>query len=159
MEPYNLFWVILLTFLPTLELRASIPYALVVLEMDPLVAFFIIILANIALGEIIFYSLHTILPYVLRIKILERIYNKCVKRIQKKMHGPVDKYGTIGLALFIGVPLPGSGVWTGALAAFLLGFKRKEFSQANIVGVLIAGVIVTFVVIAGVNGFSLFIKS
>ncbi len=74
------------------------------------------------------------------------------------MHKYVDKYGTIGLALFIGVPLPGSGVWTGALAAFLLGFKRKEFSIANIVGVLIAGVIVTFVVVAGINGFSLFVK-
>ncbi len=158
MEPSSLFWVILLTFLPTLELRASIPYALLILEMDPLIAFLIIILANIILGEIIFYSLHTILPYVLKIKIFERIYNKCVKRIQKKMHKHVDKYGTIGLALFIGVPLPGSGVWTGALAAFLLGFKRKEFSMANIVGVLIAGVIVTFVVVAGIEGFSLFVK-
>ena len=158
MEPYNLLWIIILTFLPTLELRASIPYALVILKMNPLIAFFIIILANILIGEIIFYSLHTILPYVLKINILDRIYNKCVKRIQKKMHKYVDKYGTIGLALFIGVPLPGSGVWTGALAAFLLGFKRKEFSIANIVGVLIAGVIVTFVVVAGINGLSLFVK-
>ncbi|RLI98964.1 MAG: hypothetical protein DRP06_04420 [Candidatus Aenigmatarchaeota archaeon] len=158
MEPYNLLLIVLLTFLPTLELRFSIPYALLILEMNPLVAFFIIILANIAIGEIIFYSLNTILPYVLKIKIFERIYDKCVKRIQKKMHKQVDKYGTIGLALFIGVPLPGSGVWTGALAAFLLGFKRKDFSMANIAGVLIAGVIVTFVVIAGVNGFSLFVK-
>ena len=158
MEPYNLLLIILLTFIPTLELRFSIPYALLILKMNPLVAFFIIIIANIAIGEIIFYSLNTILPYVLKIKIFERIYNKCVKRIQKKMHKQVDKYGTIGLALFIGVPLPGSGVWTGALAAFLLGFKRKEFSLANIVGVLIAGVIVIFAIIAGINGFSLFVK-
>ncbi|RLI99595.1 MAG: hypothetical protein DRP06_03190 [Candidatus Aenigmatarchaeota archaeon] len=159
MEPLNLFWVVLLTFLPTLELRASIPYALLILEMNPLIAFLIIILANIVLGEIIFYSLHTILPHVLRIELLERIYNKCIKRIQKKIHKNVDKYGTMGLALFIGVPLPGSGVWTGALAAFLLGFERKEFSKANIIGVLIAGVVVTFVVVAGINGFSLFVKS
>ena len=158
MEPSSLFWVILLTFLPTLELRASIPYALLILEMNPVFAFFLIVAVNILAGEIIFYSLHTILPHVLKIKIFERIYNKCVKRIQKKMHKPVDKYGTIGLALFIGVPLPGSGVWTGALAAFLLGFKRKEFSMANIVGVLIAGVIVTFVIVAGIEGFSLFVK-
>ncbi len=158
MEVANLFYILLLTLLPTLELRASIPYALLVLKLDPLLSLLFIVLINILVGELIFYSLNTLLPYVLKIKFLEKIYNKCVKRVQKKVHKYVDKYGAIGLALFIGIPLPGSGVWTGALAAFLLGFERKEFSIANIIGVIIAGILVTLIVIGGINSFSFFLR-
>ncbi len=158
MEVANLFYILLLTLLPTLELRASVPYALLVLKLNPLLSLLFIVLINILVGELIFYSLNTLLPYILKIKFLEKIYNKCVKRVQKKVHKYVDKYGAIGLALFIGIPLPGSGVWTGALAAFLLGFERKEFSIANIVGVIIAGILVTLIVISGVSGSSFFLR-
>jgi uncharacterized membrane protein len=152
----NLLHIILLTFFPGLELRASIPYVL----LYQLEWFFIplIIVLNIILGETIFYLLNTILPYILKIKILEKFYNKCVGRIQNKSKNYVDKYGIFGLAIFIGIPLPGSGVYTGALAAFIFGFKRKDFSKANIIGVLIAGTIVTLIVTSGINFFNFLIK-
>ncbi|RLJ02284.1 MAG: ligand-binding protein SH3 [Candidatus Aenigmatarchaeota archaeon] len=154
MDVYNLLYIIFITLLPTLELRASIPYALLVFKLNPIFTFFFVVLINILLGELIFYLLNTFLPYVLKIKFLEKIYKKCVERVQKKAYKYVNKYGTIGLALFIGVPLPGSGVWTGALAAFLFGFKKKEFSRANIIGVIIAGILVSLITLFGINSFS-----
>ena len=47
------------------------------------------------------------------------------------------------MALFIGIPLPGSGVYTGAFGSYLLGLDRRKFAIANVVGVLIAGAAVT----------------
>ncbi|MGC9310594.1 MAG: COG2426 family protein [Candidatus Aenigmatarchaeota archaeon] len=147
---------VLVTFLPGLELRAGIPYGILGgkvslpfgytlggLGLNPLIVVPVVLLANILLGEFIFWALNTILPYVLKIKPLERVYTHCVRRVQKKARTYVGRYGVFGLALFIGVPLPGSGVWSGALAAFILGFAHKGFSIANVAGVLIAGTIVT----------------
>jgi len=66
-------------------------------------------------------------------------------RTQKNIQKYVDKYGELGVALFIGVPLPGSGVYSGALGAYVIGLKLKKFIIADIIGVLIAGTIVTII--------------
>ncbi|RLG14503.1 MAG: hypothetical protein DRN66_01915 [Candidatus Nanohalarchaeota archaeon] len=150
---------IAMTFVPFLELRASIPYAMLKLKMDAFSSFFICSVSNIIIGELIFFSLILFLPYVLKIKLMDKIYQKCVLKVQHKAHKVVEKYGTIGLAIFIGMPLPGSGVYSGALAAFLIGVKPKQFFVANIVGVLVAGSLVTLIVMSGNSAYNLFLKS
>ncbi|HIE41545.1 MAG TPA: hypothetical protein EYP80_02670 [Candidatus Aenigmarchaeota archaeon] len=147
---FTIIYIILLTFFPTLELRASIPYALTLAKFD-LWIIPVIITLNILLGEIIFYLLNTSLPFFLKIKIFNKIYNKCVIKIQKKARPWVKKYGVVGLATFIGIPLPGSGVYSGALAAFIFGLKRKDFTKANTMGVTIAGIIVSLIVLLGIS--------
>jgi uncharacterized membrane protein len=154
MEIENFVYIIALTFSPGLELRASIPYALLILNLD-LFIIPIILLLNIILGEIVFYFLNTLLPLFLKIKIFEKFYNKYVGKVQRKARRYVEKYGVFGLAIFIGIPLPGSGVYSGALAAFIFGFKKKDFSKANILGVLIAGTIVTLTILSGSGIFNL----
>jgi len=154
MEAENFIYIVALTFLPGLELRASIPYALLISNSN---LFFIpiILLLNIILGEAVFYFLNTSLDFFLKINVFKKYYLKYIKRIQKRARKYVDKYGTLGLAIFIGIPLPGSGVYTGALAAFILGFERRDFSIANILGVLIAGIAVTLIVLSGCRIFNL----
>jgi len=71
---------------------------------------------------------------------------------------PIDKYGEMGIAIFIGIPLPGTGSYTGALGAYLMGIGYKKFIIANVIGVLIAGTIVTLVVLSGVETFDFLIK-
>ena len=61
----------------------------------------------------------------------------------------------IALALFVGIPLPGTGAWTGTLAASILDMKFKETVIAAMVGVLLAGVIMMTVSLAGVGAFGL----
>jgi len=78
--------------------------------------------------------------------------------MQKKINKHVDKYGELAVAIFIGIPLPGSGVYSGAIAAYLLGLKYRKFIIANIIGVLIAGIIVTIISLTGAGIFNIFLK-
>ena len=66
----------------------------------------------------------------------------------------IERYGPIGLALFVAVPLPITGAWTGSAAAYLLGFSFKKAFPAITIGVLIAGGVVTLAVkgVIGLGG-------
>ena len=118
---------IILTFLPFLELRASIPYGVFQTSLSLLSIFLICTITNILLAPIIYFFLNNLIHVFLKIKIIDKCYQKTVIRAQKKVHPYVEKYGILGLAIFIGIPLPGSGVYSGALGAYLLGFKFKDF--------------------------------
>jgi uncharacterized membrane protein len=154
----NILLVIAITFLPFLELRASIPYGILILGMHWLPVFIIAVITNIILGPIVYFFIDKILHIFLRIRFIDKIYQKYVEKTQKKIHAYVEKYGEAAVAIFIGIPLPGSGSYSGALAAYLIGLGYKKFIIANIIGVLIAGIIVTAIVLTGSTAFSLFIK-
>jgi len=154
-EILNLIWI---TFLPFLELRASIPYGIIKANMNWFLVFIICVITNIILGAIIYLLLDKIIKIFTKIKIIDICYQKYVERIQKKIHKAVEKYGEWAVAIFIGIPLPGSGVYSGALAAYLIGLNYKKFIIANIIGVLIAGIIVTIVSLTGAGIFNIFLK-
>ena len=141
----NILYLIFITLLPFLELRASIPYGINVFRMPWLNVFIVCVIANIILGILIYFMLEKFVKFFLRYKIFSKPYNKIVLTTQKKIQKSVDKYGELGVALFIGVPLPGSGVYSGALGAYVIGLNFKKFIIANIIGVLIAGTIVTII--------------
>jgi len=122
-----------LTLLPFLELRASIPYGVFNTEFTIAQIFIICTVANIALAPIVYIFVNYFMHFFLKVKFIDRIYQKLVTRTQKRVQPYVDKYGIIGLGLFIGVPLPGSGVYSGTLGAYLLGFKFRDFLIATII--------------------------
>lgn len=139
---------VLMTLLPFLELRASIPYG--ILEgLHWLNVFIVCVITNIALVPLLWIFVNYFMHFFIRIKQIDKIYKKVVIRTQKKVHPYVEKYGIIGLAIFISIPLPGSGVYSGALGAYLLGYKFKDYLIASIIGVLIAGTIITIVSLSG----------
>ncbi|MFA6617738.1 MAG: small multi-drug export protein [Candidatus Neomarinimicrobiota bacterium] len=150
--------IILITLIPALELRASLPYAILVTEMPWYWAFLLVVIVNIILAPIVFYALKFFLDIVIKVPALNRLYERSLHKVQTKIKPKVDKYGFWGLALFIGIPLPGSGVYTGALAAFVLDIKPKKFILASILGVLIAAIAVLIVVLTGTEVFSWIIK-
>jgi len=150
---------ILITFLPFLELRASIPYGILKLDMFWPTVFIICVITNILLGILIYFLLDRVVHYFLRIRWIRRIYKRIVERTQHRIEKYVDKYGEIGVALFIGVPLPGSGVYSGALGAYIIGLDFKKFIIACIVGVILAGVAVTLITLFGSGAWHFFIKS
>jgi len=156
-NPYVL--IVLLTFAPFLELRASIPYGVVVLGKEnwPVVCALAVV-TNILLGPILYFVLEKFLHLLLKVKLFDRIWQRSVVRTQKKIHPLVEKYGVWGLGFFIGIPLPGSGVYSGSIGGYLLGFTRKEFYIATVVGVLMAAIIVTIISVTGAETFDLFLK-
>jgi len=152
-------WMVLLTFAPGLELRASIPYGILVAGLPWFVVAPACILINILLGPIVYFFLDKMLHLALRIKIVDRIWQRVITRVQKKIHHKVEKYGVWGLSVFIGIPLPGSGVYSGAIGGYLLGFTRREFYGATVIGVLIAAIVVTAVVMTGSTTFDFLLKA
>lgn len=69
---------------------------------------------------------------------LARLYLYYVERVRKKAHPYVEKWGFLGLTVFVAIPLPGTGVWTGSLAAYLFGIEKKTTVPALILGGLLS---------------------
>jgi uncharacterized membrane protein len=155
-NPYLI--IILLTFLPFLELRASIPYAILIARLPWHTAFMIACIANIILALLLYFFLDKMIHWFFFIKPFHRFYIKKVESVQEKAKPAIEKYGILGLALFIGIPLPGSGVYTGALASYLLGMGYKKFLTAASIGVIIAGVAVTIITVTAGAGSGLLAK-
>jgi len=149
--------IVLLSFLPFLEARAGIPYGILV-GLPWWIVLGVTIIANIAVAPIGYFFWKVIIHWFRKIKLVDNFYHKTIERVQRKSGKYVDKYGTMGLALFIGVPLPGSGVYTAALASIIFGMKFKKFIIASIIGVVIASVIVTVIVMSGIGAFGFLVK-
>lgn len=156
---------VLLTFLPFLELRYSIPigilegtvnlpfgYSITAYAMPWWIVFVTCVIANIIIAVILYFIIDFIVKLLCKIKFINRLWRWKVQRTQKKIQPLIEKYGELGLAIFIGIPLPGSGVYTGCIAAYVLGMKFKHYLIASIIGVLIAAIIVTLLSV-GVNGY------
>lgn len=135
--------VILVSMTPILELRAGIPLGAIVYGMPIQTVFLLAVLANILAGQIVFLALHLVLDRFIANPKIGGFFKYSVERVRKGSSGLVQKYGLIGIALFIAIPLPGTGAWSGALAAYIFGLKDREFSIANILGVTLAGLIVS----------------
>jgi len=140
---------ILATFIPTIELRGSIPLGILYYHLPWYQVFFVCVLANIFLGMIFYFFIEFFVDVVCYFKPINNLYQKYSSKVHKKISKYVERYGIIGVALFIAVPLPGSGVYSGGVGAFLLGMDYKEFMIASIFGVLIAGILVTLLVLSG----------
>lgn len=140
---YNILILILISFLPIFELRLAIPVGILFMGMDAGLVFGIVVLSNFVIGIIIYFLVEFLIRFFCKIKFIDKIYRGRVLKIQKKIHPHVQKYGWIALALFIGIPMPGSGVYTGALAGKVLGMDVKEFILSCLLGVVIAGIIMS----------------
>jgi uncharacterized membrane protein len=137
-------YLILITFVPGIELRGSIPYGMIIdKQMHWLWVAILCTVANIGVGFATFYLIEYVTKAMQIIPWVHRLWTRYIERTQKNIHASVEKYGEWGLAIFIGIPLPGTGAYTGALAANLIGMSHKRFAIANIAGVLMAGIIVT----------------
>lgn len=141
----------LLSMTPIGELRASIPFGLMVYKMHWLKVFVISVVGNLVP---VFFLLLFLKPtsdfLAKKFSFMERFFNWLFERTRKKHKKVIDKHGWWGLAMFVAVPLPITGSWTGTLLAFLTGMSFKRAFSAISLGVFTAGLIVTFVVKAGI---------
>jgi uncharacterized membrane protein len=142
-------WVILITIIPGIELRGSIP-AGAALQLDPYTVFLAAVLTNIAIIPIIFIVLDKFWLKLAKYKICR----KTMERIWNRTHRRVRKHGYIALTLFVAIPLPVTGAYTGSLIAWLLEMDRKKAFVAIAAGVIIAGVLVTLIVMGLLHAIS-----
>ena len=138
----DVLWIILLSMAPVSELRGAIiygfstdvPRALVV----TLALFF-----NALVGPLVYLFIRYVVALFLHIESVNKFWNHVVVRSQHKLEPTIQKYGTFGMAIFIGLPLPGTGVYTAAIGACALGFSFRKFFVSSILGVLLAATIIT----------------
>ena len=142
----------LVSMIPVIELRGGLPFG-VALGLPYYLAFPAAVIGNLIPAPFI--------VYIRRIFELLRRYlpslNGLIDKLEKKAHlkgKKVQKYQYIGLWLFVAIPLPGTGAWTGSLAAAFLGMRLKKAMPAVVLGVLTAGCIMLGLTHVGVNLFS-----
>jgi uncharacterized membrane protein len=154
----KLFWAAFLSLTPISELRGGIPYA-VANGMSLITAALWCTAWNALAGPIAYIFLQTVHKLLYRWKAYASFFDRFVKRARDKVKPSVDKYGFLGLSIFVGIPLPLTGAWTGVLGAWMLGMEKKKAMLAILVGVVMAAVIVSLVVGFGIGALSLFIKN
>ena len=158
MEPYTLFVTILLSLLPISELRGAIPYAYFN-DVSLFIAAPLCILVNAMVAPIAYTFLatfHTI--FHAHWHWYASFFDRFVARAQQRVSPKVDKYGYWGILLFVAVPLPITGAWTGTLGSWILGLDKRKTMMAVFGGVIVSGLIVTSLVARGVGIDSVFIK-
>ena len=132
-------YLVLVTFLPGIELRGSIPLGILQFKFNPLKVFLILTIANILIIPLVFLFWDFALFLARKSKFIDNYLMKLDKRSRKV----IEKYGFWGLTFFVAIPLPGTGAYTGAFIAELFDMDKRKAFWAILLGVLFAGIVVT----------------
>ena len=155
----RLIYAIILTLLPISELRVGLPLGvLYALEnnMPVFLIFSVIVLLNILIIFFIFWFLDNLHTFFMRFGFYHRSFEIFLKKFQKKVDKFERRYDSLGflaLIIFVAIPLPGTGAWTGCLLAWLLGLDRKKSIMAISLGIVIAGVLILLASLGFINLF------
>ena len=137
----NYLWVFFLSMGPVLELRAAIPVG-ATLGLEWVANYLICVIGNMIPVPFILLFIRHVLEWMKKVPHLNKIAiwveNKAQKNTPK-----VQKYASLGLLIFVALPLPGTGAWTGALVAAMLDMRMKYAIPSIFCGVLIAGLIMS----------------
>ena len=129
--------------LPVSELRGAIPVAIGVYNLNPLEAYFIAIIGNIIPVIFILKYIDFISKYLMsKSKFFHKFFTYLFEHTRKKHSNKFEKWGALALITFVAIPLPVTGGWSGALAAFVFGIPFWRALSLISFGIIIAGVIV-----------------
>ena len=137
------FWVFLIAMVPLIEIRGAIPYA-VGFGLPLVSSILVAVLGNMLPVPFIFLFARRVLEWGKDKKVIGPFFKWCLEKGEKggrKLEAKAGKGLYWALFLFVGIPLPGTGAWTGTLAASILNMDFKKSSLAVMAGVLLAGAI------------------
>ena len=158
-----MFWKYVIAFfismVPLVELRGALPYALTA-GIPTLQAYILCIVGNMLPVPVIFFFARRVLEWGKDKKYIGRFFTFCLEKGHKAGEKLKEKAGTkglfIALLLFVGIPLPGTGAWTGTLAASILDMDFKSSVLAVLLGVMLAAIIMGVGSLLVINGIHLF---
>ena len=131
---------------PIGEIRAAIPLGLGVLKLNLYSVFIIAVIGNLIPAVIIIYISEPLSKFLMRkFRPSNRFFNWLFDRTRRKYSKKFEKYSGFALAVFVGIPLPMTGAWTGALIAFVFGIPPKKAILDILLGIIMAGIIVTII--------------
>jgi len=132
---------IFVSLLPWIELRGGIPLG-VSMGLNPVHVFLVCTVTDIVLIPVLLVFLRYIMPIILKIEFINRFYQWNVVSTLKR-YERYKKWEELGLALFVAIPLPFTGVYSGTFVSYLLNFKKREAFVSVASGAVMAGVVVT----------------
>lgn len=131
--------IFLISCMPILELRGGL-IAATLLKLNPVTSFIICFIGNLLPVPFILYFITPLFNKLKQTKLLSKFVNKLENKAMSKKD-KIEKSEFIGLLLFVGIPLPGTGAWTGSLIAAMLNMDKKKAMLATFLGVIMAGII------------------
>ena len=147
--------VFFVSMVPLLELRGAIPYSQIFhLPMIP--SYIIAIIGNMLPVPIIYLFARKVLVWGADKPVIGRFFTWCLEKGEKggkKLQAKAGRGLFVALLLFVGIPIPGTGAWTGTLAASILDMDFKSTIAAVMLGVLLAGIIKMVLSLVGVSIF------
>jgi len=135
------FRVLFASMIPIIELRGAIPVG-VLWGLSPVHALIVSWIGSMIPVPILLFGIRPVMSVLRKTKLFQYTIERLIHKTLKKS-GHIGQYGFWGLILFVGIPLPGTGVWSGTLAAVLLDLRFKTAFPAIAIGNLIAGLIIT----------------
>ncbi|MBO4635003.1 MAG: small multi-drug export protein [Bacteroidales bacterium] len=150
-------WVLLISMLPLIEIRGAVPYA-VIWGLPIVPSCIVAVIGNMIPVPFIFLFARKVLEWGKDKKYIGGFFTWCLEKGEKGGRKLEEKAGRglyWALFLFVGIPLPGTGAWTGMLAASILNMDFKKSTVAALLGVLLAGAIVLVLSLLGVGAYGL----
>ncbi len=140
----------LLSTLPITELRGAIPLALTIYKMPVFPTYIFAVLGNIVPAIFLLLYLKPFSDFLCRWCLFNMFFEWLFKRTRRHEE-KYEKYGALFLLFFVAIPLPGTGAWTGSVAAFVFGIRFWYAFPTIVGGVMIAGIIVTLTSLGIIN--------
>ncbi len=153
----DLIYSIILSMVPIAELRGGIPYALAN-GISPVTAYFACTFANILAFPIVYLFFGFFHDIFSKMDWYKKLFDKLVLRTRNKVGDKIEKWGFWGLMIFVMIPLPVTGAYTGSFAAWIFGIEKKKAFLAVSLGVFIAGLIVTAIFLSGSHALDFLLK-
>ena len=150
-------WVFLIAMVPLIEIRSAIPYA-VIWGLPLIPSIIVAVIGNMVPVPIIFLFARKVLEWGKDKPVIGKFFTWCLEKGEKggrKLEAKAGKGLYWALFLFVGIPLPGTGAWTGMLAASILNMDFKKSTLAALGGVLLAGAIMLTASLLGVGVYQL----
>ena len=113
---------------------------------------------NALVAPMVFLFLSTVHSLLERVPAYRKLFSRLVERSRLRIGSKVSRYGYLGVALFVAVPLPITGAYTGALGAWVLGMEPRKACLAIAVGVSVAGIVVSLVAYFGIQALAFLVR-
>ncbi len=139
---WAIFWI---SMIPVTELRASIPIGIEVYKLAIWKVWIIAVIGDMIPALVILALIPRVHGWVVRRKFFGPILTKKLEEADRKFSGSYFKYGAAALIIFVGIPLPFTGSWTGSLASFVFNIKFKRAAPLIFIGVCVAATLVTLI--------------
>lgn len=153
--------VLFISMVPIIELRGAVPIGVTYFGLNEYITLAVCVVGNMIPVPFIYLFARKVLIWGSKLKHGSGIFKWFLQKGEKagqKLTAKSKKNGAfIALMLFVGIPLPGTGAWTGTLAASMLDFDAKKTTKAVVLGVLMAGIIMLVISLlakAGINSIS-----